>query len=424
MAKIKFEKKSGKLAWCAWTAAVLFYLYEYLVRVAPSVMEHEMATEFAASATIMATALGSYYFAYSPLQLFAGMLFDRFGGKVVLVPASILVSIGCIFSTIHSTSVAYVAIGRTLAGVGSSCAFIGTMYLAAVWFHDNRLAFLSGLTTSLGICGALLAQAPLSFLVDGTGWRMSLIVLAVIGIFVTTIVAVCVPKTPRWEQEKRATDFGGSSFKHFLAGLISVCKNKQTWIVGLVASCLYMPTVVFGDLWGVPYIHHSLGISKTRATEIVGMLYLGWLVGGPLAGLLSDMIGCRKKLLVAGTFTSTVLFLAVLLCPIKSPFIIGALLFLAGVASTPQVICFVASLEANKASVKGSAIAVVNMIVMLVGGVFQPIIGWLMERGGRVEVGHVVSCEAFRNALLTMPLLTFIGFCLSFFIKKGISVRE
>jgi hypothetical protein len=88
--------------------------------------------------------------------------------------------------------------------------------------------------------------------------------------------------------------------------------------------------------------------------------------------------------------------------------------------STPEVVCFVASLEANKPSVKGSAIAVVNMVVMLVGGLFQPVVGWLMA--GNSE--HVVSCESFRNALLTMPLLTFIGFILSFFVKKGINVRD
>jgi MFS family permease len=405
-------------------AAVLFYLYEYLVRVAPSVMEHELAIEFSASAALMATALGSYYFVYAPLQLFAGVLFDKYGGKTVLVPASILVSIGCLFSAIPSASLACISIGRILAGVGSSCAFIGTMYLAAVWFHDRRLAFLSGLTTSLGICGALLGQAPLSVLVDRAGWRMALVFMAVVGLVVTVIIAAYIPQTPRWEQEKRTLNSRNSSFKHFLAGLISVCKNKQTWIIGLVASCLYMPTVVFGDLWGIPYLHHSLGISKTQAAEITGMLYLGWMVGGPLAGLLSDMIKCRKKLLVVGTFLSTILFSAVLLCPIKSPTIVGTLLFFAGLASTPQVICFVASLEVNKSNAKGSAIAVVNMIVMMVGGIFQPIVGWLMDIGSLSSANHVISCEAFRNALFAMPLLTLIGLMLSLFIKSGINVKD
>ncbi|MDR1233499.1 MAG: MFS transporter, partial [Puniceicoccales bacterium] len=420
---MKHEKKSGRVAWFAWIAAAIFYLYEYAVRIAPSVMEHELAVEFSASAATMGTVLGAYYLVYAPLQLFAGLLFDRFGGKKVLVPASILVSIGCLCMIIPSNSLLYITAGRILAGVGSSCAFIGVMYLAAVWFHENKLAFLSGLATSLGICGALLGQAPLSVLIDKSGWRMSLVLLAIIGLVTFIIVYLFIPQTPHWEKEKQQiAKSDRSSLANFVAGLISVCRNKQTWIVGLVASCLYMPTVVFGDLWGVQYMRSALGLHKAEAAKVTSMLYIGWLIGGPLIGLLSDLIGCRRKLLVFGCFLSTIFFSVVLICPIQSPFIIGLLLFLAGISSSPQVICFVASLEANLPSAKGSAIAVVNMIVMFVGGIFQPIVGWLMGRNstyGTEAIPHI----AFRNALLTMPILTFVGLLLSLFIKKGIDKR-
>jgi MFS family permease len=183
-----------------------------------------------------------------------------------------------------------------------------------------------------------------------------------------------------------------------------------------------MPTVVFGDLWGVQYIQNALGLHKAEAAKIASMLYIGWLVGGPLVGLLSDIIKCRRKLLVIGSFLSTVFFSIMLICPIQSPFAVGALLFLAGVSSSPQVICFVASLEANLPNAKGSAIAVVNMIVMSVGGIFQPIVGWLMEKNSTYDVDHVMAISHidFRNALLTMPILTFVGLLLSLFIKKGI----
>lgn len=416
--KLTFEKKGGKLAWFAWIAAVVFYLYEYLVRVAPSVMESELAKQFSASAATMGTALGAYYFVYAPLQLFAGVLFDKFGGKAILVPASILVSIGCLVPIIPSSSLVYVATGRVLAGIGSSCAFIGVMYLAAVWFHDHRLAFLSGLATSLGICGALLGQAPLSFLVDGIGWKMSSVVMALVGIAVTALISSRIPDTPYWELEKKTEISDDSSIKNFLSGLVSVCKNKQTWIIGLVASCLYAPLVIFGDLWGVQYVETSFAVSKAKAAETVGMLYIGWLVGGPLVGLLSDMVKCRRKLLIGGCFLSTILFAAALLLPIKTVFTFGVFLFLAGICSCPEVICFVASLELNAPTAKGSAIAVINMIVMLVGGLFQPIVGWLMDINSSHIAQGMSSHEAFRNALLTMPALTFIGMVIALSIKR------
>jgi sugar phosphate permease len=420
---LKHERKGGWLAWFIWSAAVIFYLYEYMVRVAPAAMERELAIEFAATSATMAAALGAYYFVYAPLQLFAGVLFDRLGGRIVLVPAAILVAIGCLVPAIPSTSLFYVTAGRIMAGIGSSCAFIGTMYLAAIWFHDNRLAFLSGLTTSLGICGALLAQVPLARLINNTGWKMSMMLIGIGGIFVAVLLMACIPQTPRWEREKMAVRDRALSFWAFLSGLASVCKNKQTWLIGLVASCLYMPTVVFGDLWGIRYIESVLGLPKTAAAKVTGMLYIGWLVGSPLAGLLSDAIKCRRLLLIIGCIFSTILFLIMLLCPIKSATVIGILLFLAGICSSPQVVCFVASLEVNTSRAKGSAIAVINMIVMLVGGLFQPIVGRLIDINSAQGALGPISHEAFRTALLTIPLLTFIGFILSFFIKKGININ-
>jgi uncharacterized membrane protein len=99
---------------------------------------------------------------------------------------------------------------------------------------------------------------------------------------------------------------------------------------------------------------------------------------------------------------------------------VGTLLFLAGMASTPEVICFVASLEVNEEMAKGSAIAVVNMIVMFVGGLFQAMVGLLMDE----NVSRAVSSEAFRNALLAMPIFAFVGMLLSFCIKEGNRIRS
>ncbi|MDR1414036.1 MAG: MFS transporter [Puniceicoccales bacterium] len=422
--KLKFEKKSGKLAWIVWTVAVIFYLYEYLVRVAPSVMEEELAAQFSASTATMGAVLGSYYFVYAPLQLFAGILFDRFGGRAILIPASILVVIGCLIPVIPSTSLAYLTAGRILSGIGSSCAFIGVMYLAAVWFHNERLAFLSGLATSLGICGALLGQAPLALLIDSVGWQISLIVMAAVGLLSTLLIVLYVPETPHWEDEKKSALSDSTTRRNFLSGLIAVCKNKQTWIIGLVGACLYTPLVIFGDLWGVQYMEISMGLSKAKAAEISGMMYVGWLVGSPLAGLISDVIKCRRKLLICGAFASTILFAIVLLWPIKSPFTVGLFLFLIGMCSSPEVICFVASLELNSNRAKGSAIAMINMLVMLIGGLFQPIVGWLMTLHSTQTASHTVSSDAFRNALLTMPVLTLIGLLLALTMSKGINIKS
>ncbi len=411
--KYGFHKDEYKiLAWLVWAAAVVFYLYEYLVRVAPSVMEPELEEVFRATPGALAGALGTYYFIYAPVQLLAGVLLDRFGGRRVLIPASLMVVLGCLFIVLPSRNLCTLSTGRFFMGLGSGFGFIGVMYLAAVWFHPEKLALISGLTTSLGILGALIGQIPLSLLTDAVGWQSAWIYIAFAGILVTLLLMIFIPKTPIWEEKKLETHNEDFAIKNLVSGLVTVCRNKQTWIIGFIACSLYTPFVVFGDLWGVQYIRLVADISKSDAACVVGMMYLGWLVGSPLAGYVADKIGCRRRLLIYGCLLSAIILGAIFLFPIHSPFILAFLLFTCGITSSPEVICFVCSLEANPAFAKGSAIAVVNMIVMLVGGLFQPIVGWLIEGNS-----GVYDINSFRSALLLLPILTLIGFFSAFFMR-------
>lgn len=409
------KEKYKIIAWFVWAAAVIFYLYEYLVRVAPSVMEQELEGVFNVSPAALASALGTYYFIYAPIQLLAGVLLDRFGGRRILIPAALMVVFGCLLIVLPSVTLGSLAAGRFFMGLGSGFGFIGVMYLAAVWFHPEKLALISGLTTSLGILGALIGQAPLSWLTDAVGWQAAWIYIALAGVIVTLILMFFVPKTPIWEEKKRETHNEDFAVKHFTSGLITVCKNKQTWIIGFVACALYTPFVVFGDLWGVQYVRLVANVSKSEAACIVGMLYIGWLVGSPLAGYIADIIGCRRKLLIYGCLLSSIILGIIFLFPIQSPFVLALLLFLCGLVSSPEVVCFVCSLEANPAFAKGSAIAVVNMIVMLIGGLFQPIVGWLID-----AENSICDINSFRSALLLLPILTLVGFFTAFFMKSDI----
>jgi MFS family permease len=380
-------------------------------------MEQELELAFQASPVVIASALGAYYLVYAPIQLLAGVLFDRFGGKKVLIPASLLVVLGCLFISLPSADLGMLTASRILMGIGSGFGFIGVMYLAAVWFHPKKLSLISGLTTSIGIFGALIGQAPLSRLTDAVGWRSSWVYIALVGILSTLMLIFFVPEIPAWERknmknmESHSKDSGAKSF---LSGLLCVCKNRQTWIIGFVACALYTPLVVFGDLWGVQYVRLATGVTKAEAAHTVGMLYLGWLIGGPLAGCVADRIGCRRKLLMASCLLVSLILGIIFLVPIKSPILLGILLFICGIKSSPQVVCFVASLEANPPFAKGSSIAVVNMIVMLFGGIFQPIVGWLMHSSSASY-----NINSFRSALLSLPLLTLLGFFVAAFMTKG-----
>lgn len=409
-----------RVAWLAWFTAALFYFYEYFVRVAPSVMEGELQRAFCIGASELGLATGLYYIAYGPLQLIIGPLFDRFGARRLFLIASLLVFLGCLLPLIPTQSILAFAFGRLLMGVGSAFAFIGTMYVATVWFPREKLAFLSGITTTLGMFGALIGQTPLARLIDLTGWKGLWLIAAMAGFTCFLVIYRLLPRTPGWEVKRQRAHFDSTPhvMGQFLAGLRTVAANRQTWMVGAIACALFMPLIAFADFWGVHFIQLLTGSSRTSASIANGMLYLGWLVGGPCMGALSDHFRRRKPFLIASCFSCSILLSLVLFLPAVSLPALAALLFFLGICSSPQVICFTAGVELNPVFAKGTAIALVNMIVMLLGGFMQPIVGLVMDmqRHGGVAGD---SLHAFRVALSVLPISLLIAFLLSLFIRES-----
>lgn len=173
--------KATPRGWLIWGTAALFYLYEFFVRVAPAAMEQELQTHFGLTAAALGAAAGTYYLIYSPMQLLSGTIIDRFGPKRVLLASVLVCTAGAFLETIGTTSFFLVA-ARFCQGMGSAFAFVGTMYLAAAWFPRSMLALLSGLTTSLGMTGAIIGNEGVARMVEHLGWQSALIISGFIGI--------------------------------------------------------------------------------------------------------------------------------------------------------------------------------------------------------------------------------------------------
>lgn len=404
-------KRGGFVAAGIWFLAAFFYLYEYIVRVAPSVMEEELEAAFSVGSGDLSASLATYYYIYAPMQLIVGILFDRFGARQLLVPASIIVGLGCMLATFEHDTLYLMTLGRGLMGFGSAFGFVGAVYIATVWYPSNRLAMLSGLTTALGMLGAIVGETVLSELVDTVGWGSSFHILGLLGVFLAVVILITLPNTPPWEIQRRKKLIETERKEHnFLVGLWLVLKNPQTWIIGFVAASLFLPLSVFADLWGVKYIMYTANVSKTTAAGAVSMLFFGWLIGGPIMGWLSDHLNRRKDLMVWGlvaTFVLMTIFFSFDSLSLRAIYII---LFLTGLISSAEVIGFIAGLEANPLYLKGTSIAVVNMIVSILGGIGQPLVGYIMDAGE--------GQSNYQLAMLLLPACLLAAIVLSLSMKE------
>ena len=95
-------KKHPLIPWLICGIGALFYGYEYILRIAPSIMSSELMHDFRLSASRYGSVIALYYFAYSPMQLVVGVLIDRYGPRRLLVAACALCVVGDIYHTHQS----------------------------------------------------------------------------------------------------------------------------------------------------------------------------------------------------------------------------------------------------------------------------------------------------------------------------------
>ena len=430
----KKTKQYSVLAWSICGLGALFYSYEYLLRIAPSVMEASLQSHFHISSGGFGLLSSFYYYAYVPMQIPVGLLMDRYGPRHLLTLACFLCAFGAfIFSSTHIFYIA--AIGRFLVGLGSSFAFVGVLKLATLWLPEDKLAFVAGLAAALGTIGAMIGDNVLGKLVETIGWKLTSDITALVGFVLVVLLWFFI--RDRGHANREDTRRGPSRLQKSLQELVLICKNKQMWIIGLYGCLVYLPTTVLAELWGIPYLMHAHNMSQGVADFANSMIFLGFTFGAPIMGTISDRIHRRRLPMAIGALGALCMILSVMYIPGLSHQVIYALLFCLGIFYGAQAIVFAAGRELAPYHAAGTAMAFTNMVVMLGGMFLQPLVGVLLDWHVKMRLPEAVaklsvkedlaklySGQDYQFALMLLPIGILLALVLTFIIKETYAVAE
>ena len=414
------------IGWLICALGAVFYSYEYLLRIAPSVMEPALREHFNLSATGFGLLSSIYYFAYVPMQLPVGVMLDRYGPKRLLTFACLVCVIGTFLFT--ATSIFWIAAtGRFLVGFGSAFAFVGVLKLATIWLPENRLAMVSGMTSALGPIGAMLGDNFLEIFVQKLGWIKTLNSTALFGIVLIVVLWFGIRDKKNQHRQSGTV----STIKKGMIDLGIIIRNKQIWVNGMYGCLVYLPTTVFAELWGIPYLKHAHGLSAQAAGLANSLLFLGFIIGAPLMGYISDKLARRKFPMLIGAAGAAIVMMMILYLPGMSEGNIQFLMFLLGLLYSAQAIVFAVGRELSPGEAAGTAMAVTNMIVMLGAMFLQPLVGHLLDYSLSAHLGDTATTGAVMNnlqklytvddyqfALSIIPLGILIAAILTFFLKE------
>ncbi|MFU8797562.1 MAG: MFS transporter, partial [Gammaproteobacteria bacterium] len=368
------------MPWLVWGLGASLFFSQYLGRIAPGIMVPELTAAFQVTALSLGTLSAFFYLAYVSLQLPVGMLVDRYGPRLLLPLMGGLYVVGCV-TFAQANQLGYAETGRFLMGLGAAFTFVSTLKLATNWFPASRIGLLAGFTQSIGMLGAAVGRAPVSYAVSSLGWRETMLGIAVICFIIVSLIIWIVrdhpPRAQRVSTLAKAPPHPVSV--NMLTSLRTVLRNPQTWINALFLGLLYAPTAAFAELWGVVYLSKTYSLSNHEAAFGVGLMFIGWGIAGPFAGWFSDYLKKRRCVMLGSALSGTILMLCILYLPGLPVWCIYILLFLFGVSNTGVAVAYALSSEINARSVAGTSIAFANMSSVLIGAASQPLIGALLD---------------------------------------------
>ena len=392
-----------------------FYCYEYYLRVAPSIMRPDLMYTFNIGDAGLGILFSYYYYTYTPLQLPAGIIIDIWGPRKILTFACFICAFGNL--VFASTNILFFGkIGRLLIGFGSAFAYVGVLKIVNLWLPKKYFATFVGIVTALGMFGAMSGEIIMSKFVLFFGWRKTLYFSVIFGLFISIILWFFIKDYPNNNIEKK----NKFNVKILFFNILKLIKIKHLWINGLIGCLLYLPLTIFAEMWAVPFLE-GCGLEKYSAAIGSSMIFLGFAVGGPIWGIVSDnILKSRKYPLIIGSFISSFFALFFIFCVPKNIFFLFLCLFFCGLFASAQVIVFAVSNDICMSKLSATGISFTNMIIMCGGIFFQPLVGFFLDMFNlysNINVAH--DFFDYQFSLIILPFSFLLCGFLSFFLKNN-----
>jgi len=399
-------------------SAALFFAYELVQFHMMNAISPMLINDLGMNATSFGKLCASYLLADVIFLLPAGIILDYFSTRKVILSSLLFCILGTTgFAFARNFSDACFC--HFLSGIGNAFCFLSCMILIARWFPQRKHAFITGMVITIGMLGGVIAQYPFSLLAELLSWRKALLVDALIGTFLYSLIYLTVKDAP---SSARSDNINTNKIS-FWTGLKKSVFNLQNINCGLYTCFMNMPLMVLGAVWGSMFLTQIHQIPLVKASFIVSMICMGTIVGSPIYGYLSSKTASKRPWMILGGLSSLVLMLMILFLPYPTEALLISLFFLLGVFSSSQVLGYPIITESNPKELTGTSMGVAAVIIMGLPMIAQPLSGYLLDlnwNGTMINGSPLYALENYLSAFSIFP----IGFIIALFTIPFIKVKK
>jgi MFS family permease len=337
------------------------------------------------------------------------VLADTLGARVTITVGSLIAGTGSILFGLAATFTG-VSAGRALVGLGVSVVLIGIFKIISVWFRESNFGLISGLTVMLGNIGGIASAGPLAGVLRTYSWRTVFIVLGVVTMILAMLTALFVRNRPEDLSFPSVREMDGKvshslSQQHWWEDLKSVVRTAAAWPALWVDMGMVGSMLAFVGLWAIPFLRDVHGLGRSSAAVYTSVALAGFAVGSILFGWISDRMGRRKPVIVAGTIVYTLVCICLAYAP-WTPGPAGMALFgLLGFSSGGFIVTFANAKEVVAPALSGMVTGLVNTGLFFGAAVMQPLFGWAMDLswdGKMVNGLRLYAADDYHSGFLLM----------------------
>jgi sugar phosphate permease len=242
------------------------------------------------------------FIGYLSMAIIGGFLAARFGTRVVIALALLLMGVTMICTGL-AKSFGFALSMRLLTGVGNGAAFVPAMALGSVWFSTKKRGFATGIVSGgigLGtlLSGVIVPNILYSYKPDG--WRYSWYILGTIVILAAILVSVFLRNQPGDRgllpvgqkeaiQSQKLSSLGKVSSMNWSM----VYKMKELWYLGIVYFFFGLSYIIYMVFFAA-YLVNEMGYTEAWAGGLWAAVGGLSIFCGIIWGGISDRIGRGK----------------------------------------------------------------------------------------------------------------------------------
>ncbi len=405
------------LAITIWLTCAVFFMYEFLLRTILGTFEHQIISDLDLSIlTFSILSSTAYQLTYGIMQIPVGIITDKLGLKKALTLAILVCALGVgLFGLSNSFAAALVY--RVMIGFGASFGFLCLLIAVYDWLPHKHIGLFIGLSQFIGVLGPMLAAGPLESLsqTGGIDWRYVFVILAIVGVVLAGITIALV------KNNDQSGELGKNRFiilntpTSVIKEIQSIFSNKQIWLIAVFSATTYLAIEYLSENATKSFLSLN-GFDAKFSSYLITLAWLGYGIGCPSLGAISDRIKRRKPVMIFAICLTFASLATIIFFPITQTILYLSFICL-GLGASGQSIGFAIIAEQSSSGCRAAALGVNNFLIMLSVGVGSPIISEVFDLFS--NQGKNPSITSYQTSLSLLLVFTALGVLISiFFIKE------